>query len=98
MTATTHTLSIDFVTDLDPGNNSGTVSGALESLLDLTVDLDLTRPGGGYPSENVYVLRVDSDGDLVVCEIVDGEPRPNSTWAIPQTEIKRIRVPLGAAA
>lgn len=76
---------------------SSAISEALGALIGLTVDLDVGNDG--YPSKNVHVLRVDGDGDLVICETDDhGIPIDNSTWAVPQFEIRSVRVPLGDEA
>lgn len=70
---------------------SPTVSEAMAALVGRTVDLECTE---GYPSGKVYALRVDDDGDLVVCELdAGGRPLSHSTWAIPQGDIRRITVP-----
>jgi hypothetical protein len=85
--------------ELHPSTDpSRVVSEALGALVDLTVDLHLTRDGrsGGYPTVDVHVLRVDGDGDLVICETdANGTPITNSTWAVPQELIERVVVPLG---
>lgn len=77
--------------------SSSAISEALGALIGFTVDLDVKNDG--YPSKNVHVLRVDGDGDLVICETDDrGIPIDNSTWAVPQFEIRRVTVPLGDKA
>jgi hypothetical protein len=87
----TTTFEVDFV-DASP-----TVTGMYGALVDRVVDFKLTNDG--YPHENVYVLRVDGDGDVVVCELGDdGVPVTNSTWAIPQDVIRHVVVKLGDAA
>lgn len=78
-------------------SSSAAISEALGALVGFTVDLEVT--GSGIPSENVHVLRVDGDGDLVICETDDhGVPIDNSTWAVPQFEIRSVTVPLGDMA
>lgn len=85
-------LRITFITP----EASPTVSEALGALIGRTVDMEADA---GYPTVDVHVLRVDGDGDLVVCETDDmGAPIINSTWAVPQASIRAIRVPLGDCA
>lgn len=87
----TTTFEVEFV-DASP-----TLSEMYGALVDRVVDFTLTNDG--YPHENVYVLRVDGDGDVVVCELGDdGVPLTNSTWAIPQDVIRHVVVKLGDAA
>lgn len=72
---------------------SAAVSEILGAFIGLTVDL---KAEGGYPTRNVHVMRVDSDGDLVICETDDdGVPITNSTWAVPQTAITRVATTTG---
>jgi hypothetical protein len=74
------------------------VSEALGSLIGLMVDLDIPD-NSGYPDANVYVVRVDEDGDLVVSETDErGAPIEGMTWAVPQAVIRNIYVPLGEQA
>jgi hypothetical protein len=63
------------------------------------VDLDLTNDG--YPHAQVMILRVEDDGDVVVCETEGDDSAPiatprtpirNSTWAIPLEVIKKVTV------
>jgi hypothetical protein len=88
----------EIIIDHDPGESS-TVADLYGVLVGRVVDLDLDLTGSGYPAKDVYVVRVDEDGDLVVCERdAWGEPIENATWAIPQDAILRVRVAVGSFA
>jgi hypothetical protein len=75
-------------------DSSATVTAMFDALTERVVRLTVTNDG--YPSDDVYVLRVDDDGDVIVCELDDqGAPLTNSTWAIPQPAITGVTVKLG---
>jgi 3-isopropylmalate dehydratase small subunit len=82
--------------EVEYGEASPTVGDVYSALTGLVVDLDVDNDG--YPSENVYILRVDDDGDVVVCETGVGVPQEHATWAIPQACIQRVIVKLGEYA
>lgn len=92
MSETDPRLDIRFVAS----ESSSVISEALRALIGFTVDLDVSNDG--YPSENVHVLRVDADGDLVICETDRGIPIEAATWAVPQSVIRSVKVPLGDMA
>lgn len=63
----------------------------ISAFAEFVVDLELTNQG--YPHKRVLIVRVDEDGDVVVCETDDdGVPIRNSTWAIPLEVIKKVTV------
>lgn len=86
-------MRTEFVIDYDPGM-SGVANELFCVMIDRVVDLKITD-NTGYPSEHVYVVRVDGDGDLVVCETEGGLPLENATWAIPQALIERVMIVTG---
>jgi len=69
-----------------------------QALIGYVVDIEFRAPADytGYPCEHVYVVRVDDDGDVVVCEMNDdGTPAEHSTVAIPQNIIYRTFISVG---
>lgn len=89
-------MRTEFQIDYDSGE-SGLANGIFQSLVGMVVSLKL-RADSGYPTQ-VYIMRVDDDGDVVVCELDDNHmPIENANWAIPQEEIFRVRVGTGSFA
>lgn len=89
-------MRTEFIIDHDAGESS-TVRDLYGALVGRIVDLEIPD-NTGYPAEDVYVVRVDSDGDVVVCESDGRGPIETGTWAIPQEVIRRVRVSLGSFA
>lgn len=88
-------MRTEIIIDHDAGN-SATVTEMYEACIGLVVSFEI-RDNTGYPDKNVCVLRIDEDGDVVVCELDDkGEPREGETWAIPQEAIYRVHIGLGS--
>lgn len=91
-------MRTEFLLDHDP-DGSQTVTNMYEACIDRVVDIELRGANTGFPTKDVYVLRVDEDGDVVVCEPDDqGMPQQHSTFAIPQSAIYRVRIFLGNLA
>ena len=89
-------MRTEFLIDHDEGE-SNLIDEIFQSVIGMVVDIELRSNIIGYPSANVYVLRIDSDGDVVVCDIDDqGMPQENITTAIPQAEIFRVLVRTGS--
>jgi hypothetical protein len=86
-------MRTEIIIDYDAGES--TVATELFcALIDRVVNLKLSSDG--FPTENVYVLRVDPDGDVVVCELDEqGAPIENVTDAIPQDCIERVMIATG---
>lgn len=88
-------MRTEFHIEHDPGE-SGLATDMFQSLVGMVIDIELRGSNPGYP-EHVYVLRIDPDGDVVVCELDDkGLPVENVTTAVPQAEIYRVRVATGS--
>jgi hypothetical protein len=90
-------MRTEFIVEHD--SESGVLSEMYEALIERVVDLELRDGRAMYPTEGVYVIRVDNDGDVVICERDDaGVPMEHATFAIPQDEIYRVRIALGSFA
>lgn len=63
----------------------------LDGLAGFHVDLAYVEGQAPYCSNPVQIMHTDQDGDLVVCEVVKGNPT-NSTWAIPLATLATITV------
>lgn len=62
----------------------------MHALVDYTVDLDIPE-NTGYPAERVSIVRIDSDGDVVVAETDEtGVVLTNATWAVPINLIRKV--------
>lgn len=73
--------------------NLADTDAPLRSLAGYTVDITLSPEGDtGYPTQSVSIVRIDEDGDVVVCETDDGEPISNATWAIPSNYVQKVTV------
>jgi hypothetical protein len=76
---------------------SAAMTGILEALIGYVIELE--APGYYSAASDVYVDRVDPDGDVVVRELdARGVPEPNVWTAIPQEAIESIRVATGEDA
>lgn len=88
-------MKTEFIIEHDT-EGSGTLTEMYGALTGRIVDIELRGTNPGYP-EHVAVLRIDPDGDVVVCELDDkGSPQMHSTFAVPQAEIFRVSIATGS--